>query len=142
MRWSLLAALALPTLALAKPDSLRLAIYVLDAAGNPIPTAVVRHVQEGDRHAVNRQTGGWSADRLYLEGGQELVFERGTRLQFEISAPNYITSQVVYSMRARKNRLKVTLEPMGELIEEEEEDLVIQFFRDRPIENDAGGPTQ
>ncbi|MBN2798397.1 MAG: hypothetical protein JXX28_04555 [Deltaproteobacteria bacterium] len=141
MWYPLILSLALSSPAVAGSDGLKLAIYVADGAGVPIPTAVIRHVEEGDRHAVNRRTGGWMADRLYLAEGQELVFERGSMLEFEISAPGYETAHVIYSMRKRKNRLTVTLAQMEELVNDSEDvDPVIQFFRDKPIEHDASGP--
>jgi hypothetical protein len=138
----LLAGLLLASPALAQePVAIPLTVEVVDAQGLPVVTAVIRHQAERDLHPVNNRTGVWTADRLYLHSGLEEPFVKGATVELEISAPGFVTSHVVYMMRKRKNRLVVTLEPMPALMSgEEDEDPVIQFGRDKPIDPGSGGP--
>lgn len=110
-------------------------VVVLDAKGAPIPTAVVRHPEEADRHRVNTSNGEWTGDVLYLPDGSEVIFTKGMLLTLEVSAPGYITQKVTYEIRKRKNRVTVALEPMAVLLEDDEMDEpVIGFGRDKPID--------
>ena len=130
-------ALALATPAYAQDDEgVPVTVQVLDTEGNPVPTAVVRHPQEESRHRVNTETGKWTDSVLYLPNGDELVFEKGMELEFEISAPGYQNARVKYFVRKRKNLVPVVLQKMElDLTEDEEmDDPVIQFGRDKPID--------
>lgn len=111
-------------------------VEVLDPEGLPIATAVVRHPDEADPHRVNTETGRWTAQILYMPNGDELVFEKGMELEFEVSAPGYKNARVKYFVRKRKNLVPVTLEKMNfELTSDDDvEDPVIQFGRDKPID--------
>jgi len=111
-------------------------VQVLDTNGNPIPTAVVRHPLEQDRHRVNFENGKWEDSVLYLPNGDELVFEKGMELEFEVSAPGYENASIIYTVRKRKNLAQVYLKKMEIDLEEDEdlEDPVIQFGRDKPID--------
>jgi|GEM_PF-841641 len=132
----------LPTTAEAKKDKdagVNVRITVLDTAGSPIPTAVVRHPDEADRRRVNSVTGVWEDSILYLPDGSELRFVPGMTLTFEISAPGYITFVATYDVRKRNNKLEVVLQPM-EIEEEEIEEPLIQFGRDKPREVGPGNP--
>lgn len=116
-------------------------VIVTDMEGKPIPTAVVRHPMEADRHRVNTFDGSWEAAVLYLPDGSELKFLKGDTLEFEVSAPGYVNQRIMYVVRARKNIVPVVLEKMQlNLEEEEEEDPVIQFGRDKPIDGKSGKP--
>ena len=53
------------------------AVTVLDEAGEAIPTAVIRHPDEADRHRVNSVDGSWEEEVLYMPDGTELIFEPG-----------------------------------------------------------------
>jgi len=114
-------------------DGVPIEVRVMDASGNPIATAVVRHPQEEERHRVNTVTGSWVGSILYLPDGSMLKFEKGMEVTFEISAPGYVTETVHYVVRKRKNVIEVMLEPMA--VEEEMEDdmPIIGFGRDKPI---------
>jgi hypothetical protein len=114
-------------------------ITVLDVEGEPIPTAVVRHPDEADRRRVNSVTGVWEDSILYLPDGSELRFVPGMTLTFEISAPGYITYVASYDVRKRNNKLEIALQPM-EIEEEEIEEPLIQFGRDKPREAGPGVP--
>ena len=114
-------------------------ITVLDPEGNPIPTAVVRHPDEADRRRVNSVTGVWEESILYLPDGSELRFVPGMTLTFEISAPGYITFVASYDVRKRNNKLEVVLQPM-EIEEEEIDEPLIQFGRDKPREVGPSAP--
>lgn len=122
--------------ALADDVGVPVTIQVVDAAGTPIPTAVVRHPDEADRHRVNTETGKWVASVLYLPNGDEIVFEKGMELEFEISAPGYQNARMTYFVRKRKNLVTVVLEKMEIQLSNDDdlEDPVIQFGRDKPID--------
>lgn len=131
---ALAAALYVPS-ALAEEIGIPVTVQVSDPSGVPIPTAVVRHPDEADRHRVNTETGQWKANVLYLPDGSELVFEKGMELEFEVSAPGYQNVRVKYFVRKRKNLVPVTLTKMEMTLEDDElEDPVIQFGRDKPID--------
>lgn len=111
-------------------------VQVLDTSGAPVPTAVIRHPDEESRHRVNVETGKWTDSVLYLPNGDELIFEKGMELQFEISAPGYENQRVSYFVKKRKNLVPIVLRKMElDLTEEDDmEDPVIQFGRDKPID--------
>ncbi len=111
-------------------------VWVTDTVGAPISTAVVRHPSEESRHRVNTETGKWTDSVLYLPNGDELIFEKGMELEFEISAPGYQNARVKYFVRKRKNLVPVVLQKMElDLTEETDmDDPVIQFGRDKPID--------
>jgi hypothetical protein len=121
-------------------EGVNVRITVLDPAEEPIPTAVVRHPDEADRRRVNSVTGVWEDSILYLPDGSELRFVPGMSLQFEISAPGYITQVIQYDVRKRNNKVEIRLEQM-EIEEEEIEEPLIQFGRDRPRDVVGGGPS-
>ncbi len=118
----------------ADDEGIPVTVEVLDIEGNPVQTAVVRHPKEADRHKVNTATGTTEITRLYLPDGSELVFDKGMELEFEISAPGYKNARVKYYVRKRRNLVSVILEKMDldALLEEDEDDPVIQFGRDKP----------
>ena len=112
---------------------------VLDEADAPIPTAVIRHPEEADRHRVNSVDGTWDDEVLYMPDGSELVFAPGMILVFEISAPGYETVVIQYQVRRRKNFLKVHLKKL-EFEDETIEEPMMSFGRDTPREGGDGGP--
>lgn len=118
------------------PVGIPVTVIVTDVAGQPIPTAVVRHPMEQDRHRVNVTDGHTDIDVLYLPDGTEMVFTKGMEVEFEISAPGYRNAHVKYLIRKRRNVVPVTLEKMelSETIGEGDEDPEIQFRRDKPID--------
>ena len=71
-----------------------------------------------------------------MPDGSMLKFDKGMELTFEVSAPGYVTETVRYVVRKRKNLVPVVLQKMElELTEEEDmDDPVIQFGRDKPID--------
>jgi hypothetical protein len=129
-------ALTGPSPAQAKDDEegVPVEVRVLDNSGNPIATAVVRHPDEEERHRVNTVTGSWVGNILYMPDGTMITFEKGMELEFEVSAPGYITETVRYVVRSRKNLIEVMLDEM--VVEEEEstDDPIIGFGRDKPID--------
>jgi hypothetical protein len=132
----LIGGLWMATPALAEDVGIPVTVMVIDAeTQEAVRTAVVRHPAEQDRHRVNTETGAWSGSVLYLPNGDELVFEKGMELQFEVSAPGYQNTAVTYTVRKRKNVFEVPLQKMEvDLSEEDPEDIVIQFGRDKPID--------
>ena len=122
--------------ALASDEGIPVTVAVLDEAGLPIPTAVVRHPKEADRHRVNTETGRWTDKILYLPNGEELIFVKNMALEFEVSAPGYENATVQYIVRKRKNIITVTLVKMAfeDESDEEDEEIIIQFGRDKPLD--------
>lgn len=120
-------------------DGVPVKVVVCDTDENPIPTAVIRHPEEADRHRVNAVDGSWEASVLYMPDGSELVFVPGLSLRLEISAPGYLTQVIQYDVRKRNNKIPVQLARL-ELDSEEIEEPVIQFGRDRPREEGGGAP--
>ncbi len=120
-------------------DGVPVRVTVVDPDGKPIPTAVVRHPKEADRHRVNSLTGTWEASVLYLPDGSEMIFTPGMSIQLEISAPGYMTQIIQYDIRKRKNNLEVTLQPL-DLGADDLEEPMIQFGRDKPREEGGTGP--
>ncbi len=112
-------------------------INVEDDKGNPIPTAVVRHPQEGERNRVNAATGHWESSVLYLPDGSELQFKPNTSLSLEISAPGYETARIEYDIKRRGNEFDVELKPLN-LKASDFEEPIIQFGRDKK-KSDVGG---
>jgi hypothetical protein len=111
-------------------------ITVTDPLGKPIPTAVIRHPEEADRHPVNSVDGSWEESVLYLPDGSELPFTPGLSLILEITAPGFEGRMVQYEVRTRKNVVDIQLQPL--VFEEDRlDDPVMSFGRDRP--RDGGG---
>ena len=111
-----------------------LTLKVVDAQGQVIPSAVIRHPEEQERHRVNSYDGTWTASWLIMPDGRELVFERDVMLEFEISAPGYLNKPVVYVMKQRKNRVEIMLEAMDFSFEEDElDEPEIGFGTDKPL---------
>ena len=129
---TLLAALfATPAMA---SDGIPVAVAVVDEEGNPIKSAVVRHVEEKTRHRVNMETGVWEGEAIYLMDGTEQLFVKKMLLTFEVSAPGYGMERFSYEVKKRKNVTTVTLKKLEFDTEEEEDDVGagIQFKHDRP----------
>ena len=132
--------LALPMLAFQQPalaadePGIPVTIRVLDAANAAVPTAVVRHPDEKDPHRVNSETGEWSTSYLYLPNGEELIFEKGMELSFEISAPGYLSVEITYEVKKRRNVATVNLQKMDLSLDsdDDDDDVIIQFGRDKP----------
>lgn len=111
-----------------------LTLKVVDEQGKVIPSAVIRHPEEQERHRVNSYDGTWTASWLIMPDGRELVFERDLLLEFEISAPGYLNKPVVYVMKRRKNSVEIVLEPMDFSFEEDElDEPEIGFGVDKPL---------
>lgn len=120
----------------ADEEGIPVTVRVIDAVSlAPIPTAVVRHPQEQDRHRVNTETGTWTGNVLYLPDGSEMFFEKGDTLEFEVSAPGYVNTRISYVVRKRRNSVDVPLAKMDiDMSAEDPEDITIQFGRDKPID--------
>ena len=111
-----------------------LTLKVVNAEGKVIPSAVIRHPEEQERHRVNTYDGTWTASWLIMPDGRELVFERDLLLEFEISAPGYLNKPVVYVMKRRKNSVEIILDPMDFSFEEDElDEPEIGFGVDKPL---------
>lgn len=97
-------------------EGVALTVRVVDAVGDPVPTAVVRSPIEGGlRHPVNHETGEWTTRALYPDDGsaEEVLFHPGDRLILDVSAPGYITRIFQYDVAPWRNLVTVVLEPLG-----------------------------
>jgi len=119
-------------------DGVPLKVYVLNGSGDPIPTAVVRHPDEADRHRVNAATGHWEGSVLYMEDGSELIFMPNTTIQLEVSAPGFLTKVIQYDIKKRRNQFDVQLDQLS-LKEDEFEEPIIQFGHDKKKSELGGG---
>jgi hypothetical protein len=118
----------------------RIKVTVMNEDGEAIPTAVIRHPDEADRHRVNSVDGSWEEEVLYMPDGTELIFEPGLILFLEISAPGYETQVIQYEIRKRKNFVEVRLAKLV-FDDEEIEEPMMSFGRDTPREESSGsGP--
>ena len=129
-------ALLAPTVAIAAPkveEGVPVKVVVLDEDKKPIPTAVIRHPLEQDRHRVNSVDGSWETSVLYMPDGTELRFTPGMTLDLEISAPGYTTQVFQYQVRKRRNVIEVKLVAI-ELENDTIEEPMITFGRDEPRE--------
>jgi len=123
-----------------KDAGVPVSVTVLDEAGDPVPTAVVRHPEEADRHRVNAADGTWTERVLFMPDGSQLLFEPGLVLFLEISAAGYQTLLLQYEVRRRKNFVEVRLEKMLEDDTEIEEPMM-RYERDETWESPSGaGP--
>ncbi|MCB9766101.1 MAG: hypothetical protein H6739_40370 [Alphaproteobacteria bacterium] len=116
----------------------RVYVQVLDQDAVPVPTAVIRHPDEADRHRVNSVDGTWDEEVLYMPDGTEMIFEPGMILVLEISAPGYETQVIQYQVRRRKNNFKVSLNKL-EFDDETIDEPMMSFGRDTPRDTTGGG---
>ncbi len=115
-------------------DPVPVTIRVLDPEGKPIASATVRHPEEKVLHTVNVETGEWTESVLYLSNGKEIAFMKDATLELEISAVGYMSQNVRYLIRKRKNIIPVMLQPIPIEAVDDGSDVQINFRRDRPIE--------
>ena len=121
-------------------DGTPVRVYVLDQiTKDPIPTAVVRHPEEAERHRVNAVGGYWEGSVLYLPKAQEMVFTPGMAIRLEVSAPGYMTKEIMYDIKRRRNHFNVYLERIV-LDSDDIDDPIIQFDRDKPANDGTVGP--
>lgn len=94
------------------PERTELTVHVVDVAGNPIPDAQVRVVEEGDLHSVNSYTGDWTASEVYLEAS-ELAFARGTTVHLVVASPRHKAQVMEWtSSGSKRDALSVSLRPI------------------------------
>lgn len=122
-----------------KDEGVQVTIKVLDEEGEVVPTAVVRHPEEADRHRVNSVTGEWFANELYLPDGGQLIFTPGMTIRLEVSAPGYMTQIIQYDIRKRRNKVEVSLTELA-MDDQDIDAPLIQFGRDKPREVGGSGP--
>lgn len=123
-----------------KGEGVVVSITVLDEqTGKPIPTAVIKHLEESDPHRVNEVSGKWYATELFFADGREMPFLPGMTLQLEVSAPNYITNIIQYDVRSRRNNIEVPLVQM-ELDNNNIDIPIIPFPRDQERSGGGVGP--
>lgn len=128
-------AVAAPSVAFAQEEGIPVTVEVRDGEGAVVPTAVIRHPQEAEKHKVNTETGRWTEKVLYMSDGSEFIFRKGEILTFEVSAPGFKNASVTYVVRKRKNVISVVLEKMEfDLDEDYDQEPNINFGRDKPID--------
>lgn len=110
-------------------------LRVTNAEGMPVATAKVRHPEEKQLHAVNTATGEWTESVLYMLDGSEFVFEKGTELVLEVTAPGYQLMPVKYIVRKRGNVIPVQLVAMVDDPDCDDCDVpMVGFGRDIPLD--------
>jgi hypothetical protein len=111
-----------------------LVVTVTDArTGLPVPFASVREQQEKELHPVNRENGQFSTTTLYPSYNEEIPLTEGMPLVIEVTAATYSPREVRYTMRKRKNKILVTLEPM-DIPPNIGSEPVFQFGRAKPLD--------
>ncbi len=87
-------------------------VSVLSEDGYPIPTAVVRFVDEQDNHRVNTETGRWVGSVRYFSNGAVAYFDKDDTIEVEAFAPGYGYSRTAVTLqKKRNNKLVLTLHP-------------------------------
>lgn len=106
-------------------------VTVVNADGEPLANAMVRVPETEGRRDVTPTTGTWETDMLYRLDGSELYFSRGTVLNLTITAPGYEAVTVAWTVRGRKNGIRVMLAelPADAKPSVEDEELMIQWFK-------------
>ena len=141
MKWTTAASVALLSVGCGPKigtDGVPVKVFVEGPDGKPIPTAVVRHPDEADRHRVNAATGHWEGSVLYMEDGSELVFMPNTTIQLEVSAPGFLTKVIQYDIKKRRNQFDVRLDQLS-LKDDEFDEPIIQFGQDKKKSEIGGG---
>jgi len=141
MKWTIAACVALLSTGCGPKigtDGVPVKVFVEGPDGKPIPTAVVRHPDEADRHRVNAATGHWEGSVLYMEDGSELVFMPNTTIQLEVSAPGFLTKVIQYDIKKRRNQFPVRLDKLS-LKDDEFDEPIIQFGQDKKKSEIGGG---
>ncbi|TVQ93915.1 MAG: hypothetical protein EA397_03310 [Deltaproteobacteria bacterium] len=140
MRLLLALLLTLPALAGPKEsegeiEGIPLVITIIDGkTGKPIPFATVRETQERQLKMVERASGQISMSKLYPSYNDEIPLTRGMELNIEVTAAAYEPKLVTYTMRRRRNRVLVSLEPM-EIEANYGSEPQLQFGRDKPLDS-------
>lgn len=95
-----------------KGEGVKVSITVLDHdSSKPVATAKVQHPKEEMPHRVNEVNGMWQDTEILLPDGM-LQFTPGSSLEFEVSAPGYITQHIEYDVRRWKNNVSIKLQKM------------------------------
>ena len=96
-----------------KGEGVNVAIVVLDdKSQKPVPTATIQHPLEEMSHRVNEVTGIWQDNQILLPDGETLHFSPGSTVEFQVSAPGYVTKHIRYDIRRWKNKVDVQLHKM------------------------------
>ncbi len=124
--------------AFAQDRGIPVTVVVQDVEGAPIPSAQIRHLEEDQKHRVNTEDASWTADVIYLAGGEPLVFRKKMRLPLEVTAPGFRSRTVELLVRKKpsKNRLVVRLERLDLQVDQtlQESGPSIGFRRDKPLD--------
>ena len=138
-------ALGLASTAAAAEKPQIVTIEVKDAAGLPIESAWVRLPGTEGRRNVEPLSGIWEASMLYTYEGDPVIFTKGMELNLTVSAPGYVSKNILYTVAARRNLVSIVLDPMEEreIVEDPDDEsaLMIRWFeRSRDDEDDADAP--
>ena len=105
-------------------EGVNITITVFDEeTKQPLTTARIKHPLEALPHLVHPQTGQWKESTILLEDGRTLNFTPGTTLQLDISAPQYMTQNMIYEVSCWRNNIDIYLEKLSPM--EELEDIII-----------------
>jgi hypothetical protein len=94
--------------ALASPP-IPVTVEVVDAEKAPVTTATLSIEGEDVAHQVHTETGMWTATGIVDKEG-ERPFERGQVVELTVEAEGYAPQTVSYTVRKKKNRLRVLLD--------------------------------
>ena len=96
-----------------KGEGVNIVITVLDEQSKkPVSTAKVKHPLEEIAHSVNDVTGVWQDTRILLPDGDMLHFSPGSSVDFQVSAPGYVTKYINYDIQPWKNKVDIYLKKM------------------------------
>jgi len=94
-----------------KPTSLT--IEVTNSEAQPVPTTLIMFEREQELHRVNKLTGTWEGEALYLPDGTDWVFAKGVSVNLLVTAPGYaVTRQTIELTKKRKNQAAVVIRPL------------------------------
>lgn len=111
-------------------------VTVVNPEGEPLGNAMVRVPDTEGRRDVTPATGTWETDMLYRLDGSELYFSKGVVLDLTITAPGFEAVNVAWTVRNRKNGIRVVLAPLPADAKPttEDEELMIQWFKRTPVD--------
>ncbi|MFT4622597.1 MAG: hypothetical protein ACI8PZ_001253 [Myxococcota bacterium] len=135
--------LASSSLAMAGEKPQIVTIEVKDQVGAPVESAWVRLPGTEGRRNVEPLSGVWEASMLYTYEGAPVIFTKGMELNLTVSAPGYVSQNILYTVAPRRNFISIALEPMEEreIVEHADDDggsLMIRWF-ERSQEDDEAG---
>lgn len=91
----------------------RLLVQVTDAEGKPIPTAIVRFAEEGERHRVNSFDGSWEGSVLIPSPDVTKPMIKGDEYHMDVMASGYAYTTQAVAITNKMTKVHVTLSPIS-----------------------------